>query len=267
MLGIAVVCTSFIILGNEGHSIYKRARYQKMVKAATIQPVKVFQIGFSKCGTTTLYSFFQRNGIKAVHHDFGNLALSMHKNAQDGQPMIGHRYENYAVFTDMERMYNNPSIQIGMSYFKQLDEQYPGSKFILNTRNKEKWLKSRSLHPVGRKNPETILTLNARNMDVTEEEVLKVWGNEWDAHHAAVKEYFKDRPEDLIVFNIEEDSEDKLVEFFDDYFVLYDKKYKHRNKTSERDWSKDPPYKTGEFLNKAYKFDKKTGKLYEVPVE
>ena len=61
------------------------------------------------------------------------------------------------------------------------------------------------------------------------------WSKEWDDHHLAVKEYFKNRPNDLIVFNIDTDPPEKLIEFFKDNFILDAKFYGHLNKTAKRE--------------------------------
>jgi len=59
------------------------------------------------------------------------------------------------------------------------------------------------------------------------EEVVARWSKEWDEHHAAVQEYFKDRPNDLLVFNIEKDNPQKLVDFLADSYDLDAQHYKH----------------------------------------
>ncbi|MBX9733046.1 MAG: hypothetical protein K2X37_03210 [Chitinophagaceae bacterium] len=215
--------------------MYKEQKYQRLTERATIKPVKVFQIGFSKCGTVTIASFFSQNGIRTVHHDFGNLAVSMYKNYHNGKPLLSPKYQHFAVFTDMENMFMNPPLNIGMLMFKELDKQYPGSKFILNIRDKNAWLKSRSKHPLSPRNKTTILELNAELQNKSKEQILAQWSKEWDEHTQAVIKYFKNRPNDLIVFNIEKDSPEKLTEFFKDYFVLDPKLYAHKNQSSQRD--------------------------------
>lgn len=36
--------------------------------------MKIFQIGFNKCGAVSLHKFFLDNGLKSIHWDNGNLA-------------------------------------------------------------------------------------------------------------------------------------------------------------------------------------------------
>ncbi len=252
-----VIATAAITAAFAGYDYYQQKRYEFRVARAIIKPVKVFQIGFSKCGTSTISSFFNRNGVPSVHHDFGHLATSIYENARDGMPLISPNYEHYAVFTDMERMYGDPPISIGMLYFKELDKQYPGSKFILNTRDKQAWLKSRSKHPIGKHDKTTLLKRNSAVLKLSQDAVLAKWSKEWDEHHRAVKEYFKDRPNDLLVFDIEQDSPEKLTNFLQDYFVLDPKFYKHVNKTSEREAKADEEDQVVEVFHKTYKIDPK----------
>ncbi len=65
----------------------------------------------------------------------------------------------------------------------------------------------------------------------SEEALINRWKAEWDTHHANVKEYFKDRPQDLLIYNIDTDKPNKLVEFFS-ILDLKPEEYKHFNKTT-----------------------------------
>lgn len=203
-------------------------------QAHTLKPVRVFQIGFSKCATSSLAAFFNLNGVPALHHDFGNLAISMHENAQAGKPLIAPEYNKYLVFTDMENLFDDPPINAAMLYFKELDRQYPGSKFILNTRNKKAWLKSRVKHPVNKNGKTNLLAENARMLKLSEKEVLDLWSKEWDQHHREVIAYFKDRPQDLLIFDIDVDTPQKIIDFFQDNYELDAQHYLHKNKTTKQ---------------------------------
>ncbi len=228
---LSIASTALIVyISAVGPLKYYELKNQRLAKLAVIKPVKVFQIGFSKCGTTTLAKFFNMNGVSAVHQDYGNLPKSIYDNYRKGLSLISPRYDKYHVYTDMEVMGEVPQLNIGMMLFKELDKQYPGSKFILNTRNKMAWLKSKSLHRTG-SNKSSLLELTAQLLNISQAEVLAKWSAEWDAHHIAVIEYFKNRPNDLLVFDIEQDNPKKLTEFLKDNFLLDVKFYGHENKT------------------------------------
>ncbi len=230
--GLIIIILALTLISLTLYDWWQDKRYQQLAQNAVIKPVKVFQIGFSKCATTTIAEFFIDNGVATIHHDFGHLAASIYNNAQAKQPLISPQYANYYVFTDMERMYEDPPINIPLTYFKELDKQYPGSKFILNTRDKQAWLKSRANHHVGSQKGPTLIELNAKILNLSPNEVLSIWSQEWDEHHIAVIEYFKDRPNDLLVFNIDIDTPELISEFLKDYFILDANKYTHKNKTS-----------------------------------
>lgn len=205
--------------------------FNKLRKNAVINPIKVFQIGFNKCGTTTIADFFAMNGVPTIHHDGGALPISIDRNFKAGRPLLSSRYAKILVFTDMEVVYKEPQVNAGAQYFKELDKQYPGSKFILNIRDKNRWLKSRGLQLV-EPSHETFLSSSARIQNISEAEMLQTWSVEWDKHYAEVIEYFKNRPNDLLIFNIEHDKAEKIVEFFKHDFRLNPKLYKHKNKTA-----------------------------------
>jgi len=193
------------------------------------QNIKIFQIGPSKCGTTTLSTFFNANGVKSVHHDSGKLAESIYNNHFNNQVLLSAPYDGYIGYFDMQSINTNPPIFIPKILFKELDRQYPGSKFILNTRDKDNLLKSISAVQVG--NGMNYLEATAMQFNRSQDEVLQYWLEEFNAHNKEVLEYFKDRPDDLLVFNIETDPPEKLSAFFKDYFKLDPKLYQHKNKT------------------------------------
>jgi hypothetical protein len=228
MFMICIAIISFFILKNlEPHN--SRLQNLQANKAPLIKPIRIFQLGFSKCGTGSIAAFFQANGIPAVHHDDGHLPWSINENHRRGRPLISPRYNDIYVFTDMEAIYMNPQIKVGQNLFRELDKQHPGSKFILNTRNKAAWLKSRAAQPIG-KNNTPLLEISASILNISRDEMLKEWSQEWDEHHKTIIEYFKDRPNDLLIFNIEQDPPEKMRDFFKDNFKL---DAKHWSKTND----------------------------------
>jgi hypothetical protein len=196
----------------------------------TDNPPKIFQIGFNKCGTTSLHVFFQKNNIPSIHWHDGRLAKTMYDNYKHGQKLLSKEYSKYTAFFDMENCLEG--IYIAQLLFKKLDKEYPGAKFILNTRNKEKWIKSRLQHNLPFCNkPTKYITVCALLNNVSENEMVSKWRHEWDEHHAAVKKYFKYRPQDLLIFDIESDPPTKICEFFKDYYKLNPVHYEKLNVT------------------------------------
>jgi hypothetical protein len=181
---------------------------------------KIFQIGFNKCGTVSIYHFFKENGLKCIHWDMGMLANTIQRNHKNNEPLLT-SYEKYDVFTDMENVSQNLFSHV--AYYKELDAQYPGSKFILNIRPIDNWIQSRVNHPNYLETFKQITGLN-------ENSVTELWKTQWTQHVDSVTTYFKDRPDDLLIFDIECESH-KLVEFSSRFMTLKTTKFGHYNKT------------------------------------
>jgi hypothetical protein len=182
--------------------------------------MKIFQIGFNKCGTVSLHKFFLDNGLKSIHWDNGNLAKRINQNYLKGLPLLK-GYEDYDCFTDMECQKEN--IFIYLSLFRELDRQYPGSKFILNVRDKSDWIKSRIKH-------RDYLSVYQKITSLDSNGVIKLWETEWDRHLEEVKNYFENRESDLLIFDIESDVQ-KLFEFMSEVIKVKCPRFGHYNKT------------------------------------
>jgi hypothetical protein len=186
--------------------------------------MKIFQIGFNKCGTGNLYKLFKESGYNSVHWYKGKLAKTIKFN-YDNNIKILDGIDNFIFYSDMDSSIDDFPIE-GYKYFKEIDKQYPGSKFILNIRPVEKWINSRIKHNPYGKN--TTRTYGGQFKDHYKlgsiEEVKEFWRKDWEHHINDVLNYFKDRPDDLIVFNIETDYIDVLVNFFNKYNINLDKK-------------------------------------------
>ena len=168
---------------------------------------RYFQIDFDACGTTALAHFFQRNGMPAVHYDGGKLARQIDANLREGRYIL-HGYERFQVFTDM--VYMRPHVYIeAYKYYRQIMAQVPGAKFILNTRDRERWVASRLRICGGEfdtvKMDRAFYGLNDLR------DVVTRWRRDWDRHHAAVRQAI---PADrLLIFDIESDSPFRLCRF------------------------------------------------------
>jgi hypothetical protein len=81
-----------------------------------------------------------------------------------------------------------------MFNYKVYYNQFPNAKFILNTRSLDTWLLSRLKHGFIHKQ-EWAWPPVLNN--------IKHWIDERDKHYTAVLDFFKDKPNNLIVVNIE----------------------------------------------------------------
>lgn len=195
----------------------KARRLAEVPDEATALP-RVFVIGFNKCGTTSLHAMFKRAGHRCAHFKFKKadgsnvkLADAIFANRDAGLPLLT-GLERARVFSDMEVNGVERRLE-AYTLFRELDAQYPGSRFILNLRDKDKWLRSRLNQGNGGYAEKQMKTKGAESR----EELLAIWSREWDAHVAGVREYFADKPGRLVEFNIEADDPQKLVEAFPDY--------------------------------------------------
>ncbi len=170
---------------------------------------RIVQIGFNRAGTSSLSDFLHRAGLKCVDHTFEsgahkgrNVAVLIEKNIAAGRkPLAG--LDEWQAFTDMEYVNSAAAIYV-QKRFREIAEAHPEVKFILNIRCKQDWLESRA------KFGGYLLTCAAA-AKVSESEMLKMWSAEWDAHIAAVKDYFTaDR---LLVLDIDQPDELALCKF------------------------------------------------------
>lgn len=202
-------------------------------------PYHIFQIGFNRCGTTSIAQFFNKNGYKAANWRKGQTAIAIELARLRNEPLLTYT-NNFDVYTDIEKvnLWRLPKLKwkyrifrkylnevdgdvddkppvYAFKYFKKLHKQYPGSKFIFNTRDLENWIDSR-------------LNLNANNNRIayrsctcgddvhdSKKELTDCWREEWHRHHERLRSYFSDHPDDVLEFNIEQDPVDKLIAFFD----------------------------------------------------
>lgn len=147
-------------------------------------PTKVFCIGFNKTGTSSIAAYLSALGLRTCHDTHWSRVRDM----QD--PV----FERFDAFTDGE---NAP--------FQALDEAFPGSKFVLNSRGLMPWLISRvkwAQHRshVGKTGPmrDDLDRLGLEGAVVT-------WARQRSDYHALVSEYFRDRPGDLLVIDVTTD--------------------------------------------------------------
>jgi hypothetical protein len=185
--------------------------YKKNTKLINLNDVKeiklhnkIFQIGFNKCGTTSLHQMFIDSGLKSIHWDGGNIAKKIHSNIkQNKAPLDG--VDKYDCYTDIENIDTNSFPLI--DYYELLDKAYPNSLFILNTRPLDNWIKSRLNHQSGSYANTFKNVLGVK----TDEELITIWREQWTEHHNKAIDYFKNS-DNFIIFDIETEG-DKLTEF------------------------------------------------------
>lgn len=216
-----------------GRKVNHNRRYAgtiKKLKNKTTLPFtnnnkKIFIIGFNKTGTSTLHNYFIKNSIPSIHWDNGKIATKIEYNYEHNNKLLT-GYEKYIVFSDMENyIYDEDIIYAYVTYFKEMDRQYPESKFILNIRNVDNWIKSRNRHM--NRNYTKII---CKKLNLNEKELNDKWRDDFYNHKNNVIKYFSDKHNKLLVFDIEKDSVQKLNDFFPE-LQLNSKLYTHEAKT------------------------------------
>jgi hypothetical protein len=163
--------------------------------------MKVFQIGFNKCGTQSLTDFFSQNGYKSVHWGEGKWQEFFVEN-QSNNNLLCEGADDIVFWSD---------IRFVQRQFQIFAEQYPTSKFIYNIRSLDKWLDSRDRQYT--KHPDAFLKAFGF---VIENRLNRIdyWKSEWLYHQQVIKEYFVgDKANRLLTFNIETDTTQRIVDF------------------------------------------------------
>lgn len=143
---------------------------------------KIFGIGLSKTGTSSLHAALEILGYRSIHFPISMEEIDRHKAASD----------------------------ISVAYrFEKLDKLYPGSKFILTIRDLNQWLQSCE-HHFGRKVNlgelpaklrEFLMTQRLLNYGTTSYEPV-LFQEAYQRHMQHVENYFAHRPQDLLIMNI-----------------------------------------------------------------
>ncbi|MEE1672817.1 sulfotransferase [Agarivorans aestuarii] len=170
--------------------------------------MKIFQIGFNKCGTGSLHKFFIKNELKSIHYDSGRLAKTIFENFENDRDLL-FGCDGYDAYSDMELLTNEKFISVAESLFKELYNQYPDSVFILNTRDVDSWVNSRLKHNKG-----TYLSRYRSLLDVTSDQIIKYWKEEYYKHISNVQAFFENKTSaNFIHLRIDEDCPSRLGDY------------------------------------------------------
>ena len=136
---------------------------------------KIFGIGLAKTGTTSLNDAFAILGIASIGCPTSIASIRRFDAATDG---------------------------IVADQFEALDRTFPNSRFIYTVRDRDSWLRSYTRYR-GRKLPAS---------QAHQDKVKRLYGttgtdrqvllDAYERHDRHVREYFRDRPDDLLVMNI-----------------------------------------------------------------
>ena len=190
--------------------------------------IKIFQIGFNKCGTRSIYSFFKEiNNITSMHA-WIKLTKQMRKNYDTNTSLLTNVPDNI-LYCDFDTFATKDNMHDLMVYnkclksetfelrstkcgywFTMLDQQYKDSKFILNIRDVNLWIKSKflCLYCVKRYG---LYFIKSQNMG--KRQFIFAMKYLWYQYICDVLHYFKERPNDLLIFDIEKDKPIEIINF------------------------------------------------------
>lgn len=160
---------------------------------------KVFGVGLSRTGTKSLTSALDILGYTVAHHPADEITF---------QELVTGTYQlsilNRGGFDGLTDL-------IPAAFYPQLDRAYPHSKFILTTRDKESWLEAMERHwmekPILEDIPGKETKMKMRRFLRAATYGTYTFSRErlayvYDMHHENVRRYFRDRPDDLLIFNV-----------------------------------------------------------------
>jgi hypothetical protein len=153
-----------------------------------VKPRKVFCIGFQKTGTTSLNAALSLLGYRVASVFGRDLSLAELRASYVERGMALARAHDAVEDMPWPLM------------FRELDAAFPGSKFVLTRRETDKWLASIRDHFGAYPDVMQQLTYGA--------DAAAPVGHEgryravYDAHNAAVADYFRDRPDDLLTIDL-----------------------------------------------------------------
>jgi len=150
---------------------------------------KIFGIGLSKTGTTSLANALQILGYR-VRDNMGVVRYAKEDLSSIDMSIV----ESFDALTDTPIP----------SFYRELDARFPGSKFILTVRDAQGWLKSCKKQFTQRfadvqTDAHKRLFVDLYGTDAFEE---RGFARGYERFVSGVREYFKDRPGDLLVIDV-----------------------------------------------------------------
>ncbi|HAP00520.1 MAG TPA: sulfotransferase family protein, partial [Bacteroidetes bacterium] len=159
---------------------------------------KIICVGYMKTGTTSMRIALRELGYRTT----GN-------NHQLLFPILKKKWNVvYAFLDNYDAIADNPWPKI----YKELDQEFPGSKFILTERDAEGWYKSLDKHIGNLRNPmhEWLYGRGKGIPKHNKDSIIKTYNE----HLKDVYDYFSNRPSDFLVMNFKNgDGWEKLCFF------------------------------------------------------
>lgn len=177
--------------GNFGCGVIYRNFSSSAIILSTL-PTRIFGIGSHKTATTSLHLAMQILGFDSNHWQTAHWAKA-----------IWREMKNLGRSQTLERNYHLCDLPIQL-FFRELDQAYPNSKFILTTLDEETWVQAARIHWSSKNKFRAAWDSDGFSHRVHQQ----VYGRKdfdretflatYRRHNQEVREYFKDRPQDLL---------------------------------------------------------------------
>jgi hypothetical protein len=171
-------------------------------------PTRVFGIGMHKTGTTSLHHALELMGLDSAHWQSAHWAKA-----------IWMEMRTWGRSSTLERHYALSDLPITLLY-QELDRAYPGSKFILTTRSEQAWLRSVERHWSREHNKfrqqwDTDPFTHRIHKELYGQKTFdrELFRARFRRHNDDVRCYFRDRPRDLLVMDIDHHGWPELCSF------------------------------------------------------
>jgi hypothetical protein len=151
--------------------------------------VKVFGIGLNKTGTISLHEALETLGFRSLHWGGPEVRRTVERAFREKRPLVDD-LPGYDAFSDIYDL---------SARFALLAEQYPGSRFVLTTRDLDGWIESRRRHVERNRVRKAAGEYGGTFLEIEPDE----WAEQFRSHHEAVEAFFADR-DDLLVMRITE---------------------------------------------------------------
>lgn len=187
---------------------------------------KVFFLGFNKTATTAFHKLFESSGYTSYHHLIKgkNLVQVMQGNLKNDKPIL-HNISGATAYSDISYYKKNQCVE-GNQWYKEFYQEYPDAFFILQTRNMDDWLESRTKHKKGHFIQRCMKSYSIQ----TKDEMKEIWRKEREEREDQIKRYFRGHP-GFMTFDIDNDDIDRLIRHFKPHIVLNKEHWKVHNKT------------------------------------
>jgi len=193
---------------------------------------KIFGIGFHKTGTSSLAQALRLLGCRVVH----GIVINGPKGVTIEPPVTMEKVLPLALayVREVDAVCDNPFPLL----YRELDAEFPHSKFILTTREPREWLESIQRH-FGKRDSDALQWIyGVSHVSGNEARCLQIYS----AHNAAVRAYFAKRPNDLLEIDLAKgEGWSRLCTFLDR--PIPSAAFPHDNTAEERERKRNSPWR------------------------